>query len=288
VKLHERSRDDRVRVLAPLYVAGLSLREELHGHAQHLPHERGRPDDGHFAVYLERVDGLHGRHDHLHHGDCGEQGDEGHEQIGVLAREQVVHEEARERGGEHLEQVGDERGEGDERYGGARSLQAVAGEFDRALALAAGHEVVGGGEGQAYAAVGALELLYRDRARAFCRVVHADAIALEAAQHGVVRAVGDDAGVRALASQCIDAALVAVDVEPVAARRFGDVLEARAISRNAAIDAHLLERHPFPVVGHDHGERGSAALERFHLHDLGNLGHAFGYGNVRLRHSQPR
>jgi len=123
-----------------------------------------------------------------------------------------------------------ERGEGDECDGNARSPQAVAGELDRALALSAGNEVVRRGEGQADAAVGTGEVLGRDLARALCGVVHVDAVALEAAEYDIACAIGDDAGVRALVAQHVDAALETLDAEAVAAGCPGDVLDACAVA----------------------------------------------------------
>ena len=53
-----------------------------------------------------------------------------------------------------------------------------------------------------------------------------------------------------------------------------------AVSRYAAVPAHLFQRDPFAVIGHDHGKRGGAALQRLQLHDHRDAG-AFLFKRIR-------
>ena len=64
-------------------------------------------------------------------------------------------------------------------------------------------------------------------------------------------------------------------VQSVASRGFQNILRIRAVARNSAVLAYLLQRDPPPVVREYHRERSRAAFERLHLHNDGNLRNTF-------------
>ena len=60
----------------------------------------------------------------------------------------------------------------------------------------------------------------------------------------------------------------------VAARGTEHVAGVRAVPGHAAVQAHLLQRNPLPIVGQNHGKACRAAFQSLHLHhnrDFGNV-----------------
>ncbi len=60
---------------------------------------------------------------------------------------------------------------------------------------------------------------------------------------------------------------VAVRLQPVILGRQIHILHVGSVPADTAVEPDLLQRHPFPVIGQDHGKAGRAAFQRFHLHN---------------------
>ena len=201
--------------------------------------------------------------------------DKGHQQLPVLAGQEAVHEEAAENGVDDAEEVADHGAEQHEGHRRARALEALAGKFQGALGLAAGLKVGAGRDLEADAGKGRVKVLHGHLDLAPGGVVYVGVVALEAVQHDkVVEVPVDDAGQQDLVLERGNLAAVALGLKAVAAGGDQDILGARPVAGDAAVQAHLLQRHPLVVVGHHHGERGRAAFQRLHLHDDRDLGHA--------------
>ena len=86
----------------------------------------------------------------------------------------------------------------------------------------------------------------------------------------------DDAGIGHIAPKRFHLAAVSLRFEPVAAGCEQNIPSVGAVPGDAAVQTHLLQRHPFPIVGQHHGQGGRPAFERLHLHDDGDLDPALG------------
>lgn len=80
----------------------------------------------------------------------------------------------------------------------------------------------------------------------------------------------NDAGERCFFLQAVDAELHPLRFQPVRTRGFQNIGHFSSIPAHTAVNAELLQRDLFAVIGKDHSKAGSAAFDVFHLHDLGD------------------
>ena len=119
---------------------------------------------------------------------------------------------------------------------------------------------------------GAVKFLPGDRHPSPGRVVEQRALFGKAAQHHkMIEIPVDDAGKAPLLPQGFRLVPKALCRHMIASRRPQHVFCAGSVPGYAAVAAHLLQRHPFSVIGQDHGETGRPAFQRLHLHDHRHL-----------------
>ena len=272
----QRARDGRVGALALQNVPGHALGEKSHRQPQDLPHVLGVALDGHLPVDLEGVNRPHPFHHDLENRQGRHHDDEGHKPVRRPAGEQLVKEQPGHDGVDDVKQGADHRGQYDEGHGRPCPAQALSGKGDGALPAAGGDEVLPRLKGQAKAGKGGAELLHAHVHHAPGGVVEHGVLPLKAVQHDkMVKVPVDDAGKRSLLPERLHFHLVAVDVQAVMLAGQENVFHVGAVPADPAVQADLLQRNPFAVIGQHHRQTGRAAFQRFHLHDHRHLRHAF-------------
>ena len=132
--------------------------------------------------------------------------------------------------------------------------------------------MLAGDDLQSNAAVLLFKFVHRHNHRAAGRVVDVRALFAKAGQHHEMAAVPEqNAGQGDLRLQAVHAVAEALALHAEAARTPDDAHRAHAIAGNAQLRAHPGQGQPLAVIRQDHAQAGSAAFQRFHLHDHRHL-----------------
>ena len=273
--IHQRFRDGGVQGKPPLNIPRLPLGIEFHGQPQHLPHIGRAADGSHFPVDFQSIDGLGpGDHD-LNESQQDQERNKGVQPFPVFPCQQPVHKDA---GGDRIddaEQITDGRGQHDEGHRRPRADEPFAGKIQGAFRLAAGREAFARDGSDGDPCKGRVKFLHRHPDGAPGRVVKISVFPLESVQHHkMVHVPMDDTGKRSLVPDGFRAVAKSLYLKAVMNRGQRDVFGFAAIPGNPAVRAHLLQGHPFPIIGHQHGQGSRAAFQLLQLHDHGHLGDA--------------
>ena len=277
--VHQRFCNVGVGVLALHDIARHALGEELHWHPQHLPHIAGAAHSGQLAVDAQGVHRLNPCHDDLHHGQCRKSDDERREPFGIDSGQQPIQKYAGKSRLNHADERGNDRRKDHEGNRRASAMQALPGEGQHALGLAAGFKVLARLKHQTDTGEGLVELLHGNGTAAPGRVIQNSLAALEAAKHHkMIEIPVDNAGERSLFLERIRLIPITLGCQAIAAGSPKHVFRIGAVPGNAAVGANLLQRNPFFIIRQDHCQRGRTAFEGLHLHDHRHFDHAAGCG----------
>ena len=222
-------------------------------------------------------------HDDLKGREHGQSRDKGMEPARGPPRQQPVIEDAGHDRVDDAEEIGNHAGQHDKGHGASRALQTLFREGDGAPAPAGGLEFRPQLKGHHDAGERLVKLLHRHGHHAAGRVVQHGLARLEAVQHHeVIEVPVDDAREGGVLLQVLHFQPVAVRLQAVVLCGNEHVFHVGAVAGDAAVQAHLLQRHPLLIIGQDHRETGRAALQRFHLHDHRHPCHAALDGLLQL------
>ena len=256
-----------------------------------MPHVFTVRGDCQFPFHPQREDLFHYRSHHLNHGDRGCQNQKWRHPSRIPARKQLIQKDPLKCRIDHADQRCDGGKRNSKRKGGAEPLHLPAHEPHDTLRTAFRHKVLPRGQLNDNPRKAGLELLFGHLNKASGRVIEHRSPLPEAIQYNeVIKIPEQDAGEDSLVLEVGSLYLVSVRIHSVIDRRPADVVRVGTVSGNAAVLAHLLQRNPLAIIGKNHIQAGSAALQRFQLHDYGNLrhlvsGHGFRLGFCFIPHS---
>ena len=247
--------------------AGVTLGEKDHRQAQDPPDQAGRQDDG-------QLGGEGGDQAPVQPGQEGEQrGDDrqgqrqGPDPVIQPFDEDAVEVEPLQTGEEDAEQAQEQPGE-DQQGQGPPGLTGQGPEPRQDSGWRAARlEIRRGGEGQDDAGEDAVELRRRHRAPSGGGVVELEAGLGHPFEHHEVVHVDEEDGRYGELGQLRRLQALATGLEPQLASGLEQVDRLAPVPGHPAEDPQLLQRHPAPVVGQDHGQGGGAALQGLHLQD---------------------